>query len=84
MKLVVVSIFDKASLSFSRPVFTTSEGVAIRSFRDEVNRVEPGNDVANHPEDFELFYLAEFDDQTGLFSSEGNRRLIRADHLKEV
>lgn len=65
----VVAVKDLAVGSFARPVFVPSLGVAIRSFGDEVKRkAEPGSNQMNeHPEDFELWHLAVFDDEGGAF-----------------
>ena len=45
--------------------FVASEGVAIRQFQDEVNRESDDNQLYRHPDDFQLFYLGTFDDNTG-------------------
>ncbi len=76
MIMVVVSIRDRASAAFSRPVFTQSEGTAIRSFSDEVNRDVPENELRRHPEDFDLYVLATFDDSEGSFVVEAQPRLL--------
>ena len=85
MHVTVVSIFDLAAGVYSRPVYTTSKGMAIRSFKDEVNRVADTNDINRHPEDFALFLLGEWDDNTGHFfgNDEGPVRLVSAVDLKE-
>lgn len=67
MVQIVVSVRDSASGLFGRPVFVVSRGQAIRSFQDEVQRVDPQNDMNRHPSDFELFELARFDDNSGRF-----------------
>jgi len=76
MIMVVVSIRDRASGCFSRPVFTQSEGTAIRSFGDEVNRDGPDNELRKHPEDFDLYCVGAFDDSSGAFMSEDQPRLL--------
>jgi len=76
MIMVVVSIRDRASAAFSRPVFTQSEGTAIRSFSDEVNRDSPDNELRKHPEDFDLYCVGVFDDSTGAFVCEDQPRLL--------
>lgn len=76
MKQVVVSIRDRAAECFSRPVFTQSVGTAIRSFTDEVNRNEPNNELRRHPEDFDLYSVGVFDDETGMFECESIPRLL--------
>lgn len=65
MIYVIVSVRDSAANAFGRPLFVQSQGVAMRSFADEVNRVDPQNEMNKHPEDFELFELGTFDDRSG-------------------
>ena len=67
MKMVICSIRDSAADAYGRPFFLPSVGVAIRSFTDEVNRSSEDNQIYQHPEDFDLFELGEFDDNTGRF-----------------
>ena len=65
MKMVICSIRDSAADAYGRPFFLPSVGVAIRSFTDEVNRPSEDNQIYQHPEDFDLFELGEFDDTSG-------------------
>ena len=67
MKMVICSIRDSAADAYGRPFFLPSVGVAIRSFTDEVDRPSEDNQIYQHPEDFDLFELGEFDDTTGRF-----------------
>lgn len=69
MKLVIVAIRDRAVNAFGTPFFVTHIGGALRSFQDEVNRkdVEGKNQLAHHPEDFDLYELGAYDDATGAF-----------------
>lgn len=67
MDMNILSVYDRAAQAFGRPVFSQSIGAAIRSFQDEVNKREPGNVMAEHPKDFDLFHLGSFDDCTGRF-----------------
>ena len=66
--MVICSIRDSAADAYGRPLFLPSVGVAIRSFTDEVNRPAEDNQIYQHPEDFDLFELGEFDDNTGRFA----------------
>lgn len=68
MNLIVVSVYDRASEVFGRPAFIPARGAAVRSFTDEVNRVAPDNELNRHPDDFDLYVLAEFEDSKGVFS----------------
>ena len=65
MKMVIVSILDTAAGAYGRPAFVASEGVAVRQFQDEVNRADENNQLYKHPDDFQLFYLGTYDDNTG-------------------
>lgn len=68
MRYVIVSVFDRATQAFARPVFVRAEREAVRAFTDEVLRVtEPPTELAKHPGDFELWFLGEFDDSSGNF-----------------
>lgn len=64
---IVVSIYDRASGLYTRPVYVPSTGAAIRSFSDEINDKRPDNQLNKHPDDFDLFQLATWDDNTGAY-----------------
>ncbi len=76
MKLVLCTVKDRAADAYGRPMFVPSVGVAIRSFSDEVNRQDPDNQLFNHPDDFDLYELGEFDDNTGLFALHDAPKLL--------
>lgn len=63
------TVRDIAVGAYGRPMFMQSKGQALRSFSDEVNRVADDNQMNKHPEDFALFYLGLFDEETGVFVS---------------
>lgn len=84
MKLVCVAVFDSASQAYGRPFFVQSRGVAVRSFTDEVRRVDPNNDLNKHPEDFTLVHLGTFDDSNGSFDSNLETLLRGKDAVSEV
>lgn len=63
MKIIFVSVFDKATNAYMRPFAAQSIGQAIRMFEDEVTR--PDSDVGKHPEDYALFHVGMFDDNAG-------------------
>lgn len=67
--LLVCAVFDSAAGCYGRPFFTPAKGIAIRGFVDEVRRSSPENPFNAHPEDFTLFCLAEFDDNSGTFNN---------------
>ena len=67
MRLIVCSVRDSAVDAFSRPFFTPNSAMAIRSFVDEVNRKSDENPIWKHPSDYELFQLADFEEDSGRF-----------------
>ena len=69
MKLQVFSIKDNAAQTFGRPFFVPAIGLAVRSFSDEVNRSADDNQFYKHPEDFDLYHLGVFDDESASFES---------------
>lgn len=74
---VIVAIRDIQADTFGRPIAVRTEGEAIRIFSDEVNNAQPNNVMYNHPEDFELHFLAYYSEDTGKFEGEqGPRQII--------
>lgn len=71
MKTLIVAVRDRVSVAFMQPNFVGSKGGAIRAFADAVNsRDEKSRSmIAQHPEDFDLFLLGSYDDETGLFDT---------------
>lgn len=65
MKRKIVAVLDAAASTFGTPFFVVSTGQAVRSFKDEINRPAEDNPLNRHPEDFTLYCLGEYDDETG-------------------
>lgn len=63
----IFSIYDKKADSFDSPYPAVNNTVAVRMFADLVARQD--NLVGQHPEDFELYQLAYFDQSTGRFKA---------------
>jgi len=76
MKLTLCTVKDRAADAYGRPMFVPSTGIAIRSFSDEINRSAEDNQMYNHSDDFDLYELGEFDDNTGLFSLHDQPKLL--------
>lgn len=77
MNYFIVAVKDLAIEAFQPPAFCRAKGEAMRGFTDAVN--DPANKQLNqHPEDFELWHIGYFNDQTGeLAKLELNERLAR-------
>lgn len=84
MKQVIISVKDTAAQAFGRPIFVPAIPVALRGFRDEVNRSDSTDDLARHPDDFELYEIGSFDDATGIIEVIEPRLVARAKDLKDV
>lgn len=82
MIYLLVCVRDSAAKAFARPFAVPSTGLAVRSFADEVNRVDPANPAANpmnaHPNDFELYEIGTFDEDTGKIAPCEPRGVARA------
>lgn len=59
------SVRDVVASTFGRPIFAPNTASAVRSIQNEVNRPQDGNMLNTHPDDFELYHLGNYDDQTG-------------------
>lgn len=60
---IFCAVHDRQLNAFMRPFVAQSPGQAIRSFRDEVNR--EGSEMNRHPEDYTLYRVGVWDQQTG-------------------
>lgn len=67
MKLVIVAIRDRAVDAFMRPWYVRSTGEALRVFSDSVNSQDSA--MKAHPEDYDLYVLGTFVEETGLFDT---------------
>lgn len=63
MTLKIFSIRDSKGEMYMQPFFQKTAGEAERSFRSLAN--DEKTMVCKHPEDFDLYYLGEYDDLTG-------------------
>lgn len=64
MKLNLYSVFDSKMASFGHPYATQRDEAAIRSFSDAVNNPAKENDWYRHPEDYSLYRIGEFDNDS--------------------
>jgi len=81
MTLKVFSIRDQKAEVFNTPFFQKTHGEAERSFRELVanDQTMPGK----YPEDYDLYYLGEYNDQNGLISPvDTPQHLIKAVSIK--
>lgn len=72
----VFGVRDGKAQAFLQPFFSNAVGSAIRAFDDVVNDKSSGNQIAKHPEDYMLYELADFDDNSGEFISRDPIKLL--------
>lgn len=79
--IIVVAVKDNAIGTFQPPACVRAEGEALRGFMDAVN--DPQNkQLHQHPEDFDLYRLGTFDENTGKIVSEEPVQLARGIGVK--
>lgn len=68
MKLQIISLRDIKANLYNIPIFTPNINATLRDLRDMVN--EPGGKEAwqKHPEDFELWHIGEWDNESADFN----------------
>lgn len=80
MQLRIYSIRDSKGEIYNPPFFNKTHGEAERNFRDLAN--DKQTTVGRHPEDYDLYYLGEYDDQTGkLASVDTPQHIVKAVNL---
>ena len=60
------SIFDSKAQVYNPPFFNLTHGEAERNFSQLVS--DPKSTLFLYPKDFDLYYLGEYDDNTGKFN----------------
>lgn len=63
----ILAVWDSAVQAYATPITLPTPQVGLRSFIDEINRADPNNALHNHPDDFELHHLADWNENTGAF-----------------
>lgn len=74
MKMQIVAIRDIVANVYSQPQFTNSLGAAIRSFGDSCR--DKQHPIGQHPGDYELYHLGEYDDGDASFVTDHPPRQI--------
>lgn len=74
MRVFVIAIKDRALDAFMRPMFVPARALAVRSFTDELNRKD--TPMNSHPDDYDMYQIAEFIEETGEFILPDNPELI--------
>ncbi len=62
----IFATYDRAGESFLLPFAAPHTGVAVRGFSDAILNSPTPSDISNHPDDFDLYLLGQFDSSTGV------------------
>lgn len=66
MRVFIVAVRDRKAMVYGQPQGVVNVQGAIRNFQDQI--ADPASGVMHkHPEDFDLYLMAGYDDETGLF-----------------
>lgn len=65
MKTEIYTIFDTKAKIYNKPFHQVNEAVALRTATDLAN--DSNSEIAKSPEDYILFYLGNYDDQSAQF-----------------
>lgn len=76
-----VAIKDRALDAFLPPWNVPSLGAAIRAFQDEINN--PQGQMFKHPDDYDLYEVAQWDDHTGKFTPQEPTRIAIGKQLRQ-
>lgn len=82
MQLKIYSVRDQKGGFYNAPIFLRSHGEAERWFHGQTNNEK--SVIMHHPEDFDLYYVGDFDDQKGAIQPlDTPQHIIKAVELKE-
>ncbi len=83
MEQRVYSVFDIKGKCYTKPFFMVHNGEALRLFGDAVN--DEKTTLNKHPEDYQLFLIGTFDDNSGQLKSKSNPEFLSnaVDFVKE-
>lgn len=76
MKLPMFSVFDAKLNAYMRPFVMQAKGQAMRGFGDEVQNAQ--SDMHKHPEDYSLWTVGFFDEDTGELNPKKPERIALA------
>lgn len=78
----VIAIFDIKVGAFAKPVAVPADGAGVRAFQDAVN--DPNTEYHKHPEDYSVWNIGTYDDNTAIMESKKPIQLAQAIALKTI
>lgn len=70
----VFSLYDSKAQAFGPPFYMQTRGMAVRALADTVQ--DNNSMVSRHPEDYVLYQIAEFDDNTAEYKNKNPHELV--------
>jgi len=80
-KKQILTVQDTAAKLYGQPFFVPSVAAGLRSVGDEANRSASDNALYQHPDDFVVYHLGVFDDETGRFETMAPVQVARVKDL---
>nr|QJB20664.1 MAG: nonstructural protein [Microvirus sp.] len=80
MQLKIYTLRDAKAEVYHSPFFQKTHGEAERTFNKLVH--DEKSMISQYPEDYDLYYLGEYDDQTGTIQSVVPQHIVKAVNLK--
>ena len=65
MIMEIFTVFDSAAARYLEPFFAPTVEVALRRFRQTVNQPAADNPIALYPEDYSLYHIGTYHQETG-------------------
>jgi len=77
----IYAVYDSKAETYTPPYFQHKEAMALRTFSDCANDI--GHTFGKHPEDYTLFDLGQYDDQTGSITQDKISSIANGKQLQE-
>lgn len=61
----VFATYDRVAENWGNPFVAPHAGIAVRGFTDAIIHPAGPSDISNHPEDFDLYQIGEYDAERG-------------------
>ena len=76
------SVYDRRAMEYTPPMAMPTDAHAVRSFTQEVNRADTGNNLNQFPEDFAMMKIGEFNQDTGAITPHAPTLVLEASAAK--
>lgn len=76
MQPKIFTVYDVQAETFGQPFFMQSEGIALRSFHEAA--LNPESEISKYPDDYVLYAIGEYNDDTGHITPQEPKRLQSA------